>query len=108
MPNEDPWFDETEPQKQVRRDAAARFLTATKSDQQLRDSITGFANEAQARAKFEELGQITLPPDVRVVCFEPSRPELAKLVVFSLLDPTKPTPAEPYRKSWLASWPPYK
>ena len=108
MPNGDPWFDETEPQKQIRREAAAKFLKATKNDTALRASITGFANEAQARAQFEQLGQITLPADVRVLCFEPGRDELAKLVVFSLLDPDSPTPDEPYREHWLAAWPPYK
>jgi len=110
MPTEDPWFDETEPQKEVRRQAAAKFLKATKSDAALRASIVGFENEAQARAKFEELGQIKLPPGVRVICLEPDRRELAKLVVFSLLDPdpAKPVPPEPYRKSLIAAWPPYK
>jgi hypothetical protein len=108
MPTEDPWFDETEIQKVVRRQAAAEFLEATKSDSALRAAITGFSNEAQARAQFELLGKIKLPPDVHVVCLEPDRRELAKLVVFSLLDPKMPTPQEPYRKSWIAAWPPYK
>jgi hypothetical protein len=108
MPTEDPWFDETEPNKEIRRQAAAKFLTLTKDDPNLRTAITGFDKEAAARAKFEELGQIKLPADVRVLCFEPDRHELAKLVVFSLLDPNSPTPAEPYREHWLAAWPPYK
>ena len=108
MPTEDPWFNETEPQKEIRRQAAAKFLTLTKDDPGLRAAITGFGNEAAARAKFQELGQITLPPDVRVICLDPDRRELAKLVVFSLLDPASPTPAEPYREHWLAAWPPYK
>jgi hypothetical protein len=108
MPDEDPWFDETEPQKEVRRKAAGKFLEATKNDPNLRADIAGFENEAKARAKFEELGQINLPPDVRVICLEPDRREMAKLVVFSLLDPDRPTPAEPYREHWIAAWPPYK
>lgn len=108
MPTEDPWFDETEIQKKVRRQAAGRFLIGTKTDADLRRKISGFGNHVAARTEFERLGQITLPPDVHVVCLSGDRRELAKLVVFTLLDSNKPTPTEPYRKHWLAAWPPYK
>lgn len=110
MPTEDPWFDETETQKEVRRQAAAKFLIAINNDPDptLPSQISGFDNHAVARAKFEALGQITLPPDVHVICLSGDRRELAKLVVFTLLDPATPTPAEPYRKHWIAAWPPYK
>lgn len=102
---EDDWFDETEPKKQMRREAARKFLVATKTDKALREKIT--SDPAFARAQFEKLGEITLPPDVQVICIEPERHARAKLVVFALLDPAKPTPPEPYRESWLAAWDPY-
>ncbi len=106
MPPTDPWFDETEEQKEVRRQAAAKFLIATKDNAQLRQTITTDDNEA--KRQFELLGGITLPAGVRVICLEPDRDTLAKLVVFRLLDSTAPTPEEPYKKAWLAAWPPYK
>ena len=106
MPKEDDWFNETEAKKQVRRDAARKFLIATKTDPDLRKAI--IANPAYAREAFQKLGGITLPPDVQVICIDPERHERAKLVVFALLDSKQPTPAEPYREHWVAAWQPYK
>jgi hypothetical protein len=106
MPSEDDWFNETEEKKQLRREAASKFLIATKTDTDLRRAVT--SDPGTARAKFQELGGITIPPEVQVICLEPERHERAKLVVFVLLDPEKETPAEPYREHWIAAWQPYK
>jgi hypothetical protein len=106
MPNEDDWFDETEEKKQLRRDAASKFLIATKSDSDLRREVT--SDPSKAREAFQRLGEINLPPEVKVICLDPERHERAKLVVFVLLDPNKETPAEPYREHWIAAWQPYK
>lgn len=108
MPNVDDWWDETEAKKQIRREAAAKFLIATGKSDYPRNEITTIASKDKARTEFERLGEIALPPDVHVICLEPNRRELAKIVVFSLFDPTKPVPTEPYRKHWLAAWQPYK
>jgi hypothetical protein len=108
MPNVDDWWDETEAKKQIRRDAATKFLIATREGSYPRGTITTIANKDAARTEFERLGQIVLPPDVHVICLEPDRRELAKIVVFSLLNPANPVPAEPYRRHWLAAWQPYK
>jgi hypothetical protein len=99
------WYDETEPKKQVRRQAASKFLVATKNDPQLRKSIT--TDPEQAKIQFQKLGGIELPDEVKVICLEPERHDRANLVVFVLLDPAKETPAEPYRASWIAAWQPY-
>jgi hypothetical protein len=106
MPNEDPWFDETEEKKQLRRDAATKFLVAAKDDVELRRAV--ISNPSYAREAFQKLGGIALPNDVQVICIDPERHERAKVVVFVLLDPNKETPAEPYREHWIAAWQPYR
>jgi len=106
MPDEDDWFGEKEEQKQLRRDAATKFLVATKNDAELRKTL--IANPSYAREKFQELGGMKLPPEVEVICIDPERHERAKLVVLVLLNPVQETPIEPYRESWVAAWQPYR
>ncbi len=106
MSTESDWFDETEEKKQLRRKAASKFLAATKDNAVLRKAVTN--NPGYAREAFQQLGEITLPPEVQVICVEPERHERAKLVIIVLLDPQKETPAEPYREHWVAAWQPYR
>jgi hypothetical protein len=99
--DEQQWQDD----KQAKRDAANKFLLATISDPELRKNV--LANSSYAREAFQELGGITIPPSVEVICIDTSTEARNKLVVFVLPDDKAPPPAEPWRDSWVAGWIPY-
>jgi hypothetical protein len=100
-------MDETQWQddKQAKRDAADKFLLATINDPELRKSV--LANPSYAREAFQELGGITIPPSVEVICVDTPTEARNRLVVFVLPDDKATPPAEPWRDSWVATWPPY-
>jgi hypothetical protein len=99
--NETQWQDD----KQAKRDAADKFLLATIKDPELRKKV--LANPSYAREAFQELGGITIPPSVEVICVDTSTEARNNLVVFVLPDDKAPPPAEPWRDSWVAAWLPY-
>ena len=100
-------MDETEWQndRPAKRAAADKFLLATLNDPELRKDV--LANPSYAREAFQKLGDITIPPGVQVICVDSTTQARDLLVVFVLPDPEKPAPAEPWRDSWVAAWPPY-
>ena len=93
------WLGARVPTDPQWHEAANRFLLATQSDNQLRQRVLTDRNEA--RTQFARIGGMPLDPSTEVICLEPDRPKLARLVVFKLL------PRELYKDSWLAAWQPY-
>ncbi len=91
--------------KEAKRDAADKFLRATIDDPELRRNV--LANPAYAREALQQIGGITIPPLVEVICVDSTTEARDRLVVFVLPDSEKPAPAEPWRDSWVATWPPY-
>jgi hypothetical protein len=99
--NETEWQND----KQAKRDAADKFLLATIKDPELRKNV--LANPSYAREALQELGGITIPPSVGVICVDTPTEARNNLVVFVLPDDKAPPPAEPWRDSWVAAWSPY-
>lgn len=103
-----PWKDPDEKKRaQYRRQAAIEFLNQTTADTTLRGEITGLAKRAAAWKRFRELGDIDIPENVEVICFEAALESgRDDLVVFILPALGTLTPVDPM-KPWMASWPPY-
>ena len=89
IPNDPEWHE-----------AANRFLLQTQPDSTLRHNV--LTNRTTAHDQFALIGGIPLPNDVEVICREPERKKLARLVVFKLL------PRDLYKDCWLAAWQPYR
>jgi hypothetical protein len=99
--NETQWQED----KQAKREAADKFLLATIKDPELRKTV--LANPSYAKEAFQNLGGITIPLSVEVICVDTPTEARNNLVVFVLPDDKAPPPAEPWRESWVAAWPPY-
>ena len=92
-----------------KRDAAKDFLEEVAKNNLLRNKIvmSGQDNRELARAEFARLGNIDIPKDVEVICLEPDKDHLNKLVVFKLPAPAvRSRPINPL-KHWIAAWVPY-
>jgi hypothetical protein len=87
--------------------AAGRdFLQAVLDDDKLRKDVIN--DRGKAREKFAEKGKIDIPPDVEVICVEPTKEERSKAVVFVLPEKGDQLPSnQSTLKYWVAAWTPY-
>lgn len=92
------WLAARIPNDRDWHEAANRFLLQTQPASDLRRDV--LRDRTIAHDRFASIGGMPLQ-DVEVICLEPERPKLARLVVFKLL------PRELYIDSWLAAWQPY-
>lgn len=106
MPIDDSdWQSDLEEKKQLKRDAANRFLEETLKNSDLRKSVLD--NPSYAREAFQKWGQIILPEYVEVICVDPDRKMRNRLVVFVLPPPGTIVTKDLWKDWWRAAWEPY-
>lgn len=79
--------------------AINEFLLRTQNDAALRGQAL---DRTTSHDCFVRLSGMALASDIEVICLEPMRHQLARLVVFKLL------PTELYKDNWIAAWQPYR
>jgi endosialidase-like protein len=88
------------------RAAGRKFLEAILQDDSLRGKVVGSREEA--RTQFIDKGDIDVPPDVEVVCVQPTKDARKKVVVFVLPEKGEVLQSDlATLKYWVAAWTPY-